>query len=162
MVLLVNAPWIIPAVVDRLVEAILVRLLVTTWQRTLEPSRLPSSAAPRTWSIPAARERIASPVSREASACRSSSSGGAALQRRCTHARCSDQTACADLDPIVGACTRFGVVCVMDLCLCPIDLAATLHKAGFEWARGRDPMEWFVLPRSLSPPAERTNNERRF
>jgi len=32
----------------------------------------------------------------------------------------------------------------MDLCLCPIDLAATLEKAGFKWARGYDPMEWFA------------------
>ncbi len=34
---------------------------------------------------------------------------------------------------------------VMDCCLCPIDLKATLDKAGLAWKRGdADPMEWFV------------------
>ena len=33
---------------------------------------------------------------------------------------------------------------VMDACLCPIDLAATLSAAGFRWTRGVDPMEWFA------------------
>jgi hypothetical protein len=36
----------------------------------------------------------------------------------------------------------------LDLCLCPIDLAATLAKAGLNYHRGDDPMEWFV---SLRP-----------
>lgn len=33
----------------------------------------------------------------------------------------------------------------MDLCLCPINLEATLAKAGFTWSRGTDPMEWFLI-----------------
>lgn len=37
----------------------------------------------------------------------------------------------------------------LDLCLCPIDLPATLNKAGMRWRRGdwregEDPMEHFV------------------
>jgi hypothetical protein len=32
----------------------------------------------------------------------------------------------------------------MDSCLCPVDLEATLTRAGFHWRRGTDPMEWFV------------------
>ncbi len=32
----------------------------------------------------------------------------------------------------------------MDLCLCPINLEATLEQAGFTWTRGVDPMEWFA------------------
>lgn len=36
----------------------------------------------------------------------------------------------------------------LDLCLCPIDLTATLEKAGLNYRRGDDPMEWFVSPRS--------------
>jgi hypothetical protein len=35
----------------------------------------------------------------------------------------------------------------LDLCLCQIDLAATLEKAGFGYRRGTDPMEWFVTLR---------------
>ena len=31
-----------------------------------------------------------------------------------------------------------------DLCLCPVDLAATLTNAGFVWTKGDDPMEWHV------------------
>jgi len=27
-------------------------------------------------------------------------------------------------------------------CLCPVDLEATLERAGFDWHRGVDPMEW--------------------
>jgi hypothetical protein len=34
-----------------------------------------------------------------------------------------------------------------DLCLCPVDLEATLGNAGFQWTRGPDPMEWFVSKR---------------
>ena len=33
----------------------------------------------------------------------------------------------------------------MDLCLCPINLEATLSNAGFRWTRGADPFEWFVV-----------------
>jgi hypothetical protein len=33
---------------------------------------------------------------------------------------------------------------VMDQCLCPIDLEATLRNAGFTWTRGVDPMEWHI------------------
>jgi hypothetical protein len=33
----------------------------------------------------------------------------------------------------------------LDLCLCPIDLEATLGAAGFKWIRGSDPMEWYVV-----------------
>ena len=36
----------------------------------------------------------------------------------------------------------------LDLCLCPVNLTATLAKAGFNYQRGADPMEWFVTPRS--------------
>lgn len=32
----------------------------------------------------------------------------------------------------------------LDLCLCPIDLVATLEKAGLTYRKGVDPMEWFV------------------
>lgn len=32
-------------------------------------------------------------------------------------------------------------------CLCNVDLAATLTKAGFQWVRGVDPMEWIVADR---------------
>lgn len=32
----------------------------------------------------------------------------------------------------------------LDLCLCAIDLEATLDKAGLRWRRGRDPMEYLV------------------
>lgn len=32
----------------------------------------------------------------------------------------------------------------LDLCLCPVDLEATLKGAGFHWTRGADPMEWFA------------------
>ncbi len=32
----------------------------------------------------------------------------------------------------------------MNLCLCPVDLAATLANAGFTWSLGVDPMEWHV------------------
>jgi hypothetical protein len=38
----------------------------------------------------------------------------------------------------------------LDLCLCPIDLTATLEKAGFNWRRGKDPMEYFVERSSQS------------
>ncbi|RVK55594.1 hypothetical protein CN090_20040 [Sinorhizobium meliloti] len=33
---------------------------------------------------------------------------------------------------------------VLDLCLCPIDMKATLDRAGLVWEQGRDPMEYFV------------------
>jgi hypothetical protein len=33
----------------------------------------------------------------------------------------------------------------LDLCLCPIDLEATLSKAGLKWIRGYDPMEWHIV-----------------
>jgi len=36
---------------------------------------------------------------------------------------------------------------VMDLCLCPVDLEATLANAGFTWTRGDDPFEWFATKR---------------
>jgi hypothetical protein len=39
-----------------------------------------------------------------------------------------------------------------DLCLCPIDLAATLANGGFKWTRGVDPMEWFVTDPSPQTP----------
>jgi hypothetical protein len=32
----------------------------------------------------------------------------------------------------------------MDGCLCPVDLAATLKRAGLDYSLGKDPMEWFV------------------
>jgi hypothetical protein len=32
----------------------------------------------------------------------------------------------------------------MDLCLCPVNLEATLSGAGLRWRRGDDPMEFFV------------------
>ncbi len=32
----------------------------------------------------------------------------------------------------------------LDLCLCPIDLEATLLGVGFRWTRGVDPMEYFL------------------
>ena len=32
----------------------------------------------------------------------------------------------------------------LDLCLCGIDLAATLSNAGLNWHRGVDPMEHFI------------------
>jgi hypothetical protein len=33
----------------------------------------------------------------------------------------------------------------LDLCLCPVDLEATLQRAGFSWRRGTaDPMEYFA------------------
>ncbi len=32
----------------------------------------------------------------------------------------------------------------MDLCLCPVNLEATLKNAGLTWTRGVDPMEWFA------------------
>lgn len=35
----------------------------------------------------------------------------------------------------------------LDLCLCPIDLAATLENAGLSYIRGDDPMEWFASRR---------------
>jgi len=36
----------------------------------------------------------------------------------------------------------------LDLCLCSIDLAATLSQAGFRWQRGEaDPMEWYIVGR---------------
>jgi hypothetical protein len=35
----------------------------------------------------------------------------------------------------------------LDLCLCPVDLAATLEQCGFSYIRGDDPMEWFVTRR---------------
>jgi hypothetical protein len=40
---------------------------------------------------------------------------------------------------------------VMDLCLCSIDLEKTLASAGFDWTKGRDPMEWHVVERSPPP-----------
>jgi hypothetical protein len=33
----------------------------------------------------------------------------------------------------------------MDGCLCPIDLAATLNRAGFKWKVGPDPMAWVIV-----------------
>jgi hypothetical protein len=36
----------------------------------------------------------------------------------------------------------------MDLCLCPVDLAATLTKAGYAWTRGVDPFEWYATKRT--------------
>lgn len=36
----------------------------------------------------------------------------------------------------------------LDLCLCGINLSATLDKAGLSYRRGNDPMEWYVSPRS--------------
>lgn len=32
----------------------------------------------------------------------------------------------------------------LDLCLCPVDLARTLARAGFEWRHSDDPMEWHI------------------
>ena len=37
----------------------------------------------------------------------------------------------------------------LDLCLCAVDLAATLKQAGFEWKREVDPMMWTILEKSL-------------
>jgi hypothetical protein len=37
---------------------------------------------------------------------------------------------------------------VLDRCLCPIDLAATLNRAGFDWKTGADPMEWTIVANS--------------
>jgi hypothetical protein len=34
---------------------------------------------------------------------------------------------------------------VMDMCLCPIDLKKSLDRAGFQYKRGIDPMEWFIV-----------------
>jgi hypothetical protein len=36
----------------------------------------------------------------------------------------------------------------LDLCLCSVDLAATLSQAGLRWRRGDDPMEWHIVERS--------------
>jgi hypothetical protein len=33
----------------------------------------------------------------------------------------------------------------MNSCLCSVDLEATLKRAGFDWTRGVDPMEWTAL-----------------
>ena len=38
----------------------------------------------------------------------------------------------------------------MGLCLCPVDLAATLTRAGFSWTRGEDPMEWHARGRDAA------------
>jgi hypothetical protein len=32
----------------------------------------------------------------------------------------------------------------LDLCLCPIEMEATLSQVGFRWHRGADPMEYFA------------------
>jgi hypothetical protein len=37
---------------------------------------------------------------------------------------------------------------LMDGCLCPVDLAATLNRAGFEWKIAPDPMEWVIVENS--------------
>ncbi len=45
----------------------------------------------------------------------------------------------------------------MDLCLCPIDLKQTFEKAGLDYRRGVDPMEWFIVRATELPdkkPAE--------
>ncbi|RUU60706.1 hypothetical protein EOD04_22350 [Mesorhizobium sp. M2C.T.Ca.TU.009.01.2.1] len=32
----------------------------------------------------------------------------------------------------------------LDLCLCAVDMNATLGKAGLHWHRGDDPMQYFI------------------
>ena len=39
----------------------------------------------------------------------------------------------------------------MDLCLCPIDVEATLAAAGLLYRRGDDPMEFFVADSDSTP-----------
>jgi hypothetical protein len=63
----------------------------------------------------------------------------------------------AELAELVGGAEKLvwqdlepSAVHAMDLCLCPIDLAATLSKAGLEWTRGVDPMEWYAAKPSAN------------